>query len=207
MNSLEYNTERKKLIIPEYGRHVHQMIDQAVLVKDKAERNKMAKAIIGVMGNLNPHLRDVPDFQHKLWAQLFIMSDFKLDVDSPYPIPTAESFVGLPDEVPYPDKSRRFRHYGSVVKNMIAHALKMEQSEEKDALVYGIAYAMKRNYLKYNKDTVSDQTILGNLLEMSEGKLKLGEFDLPNEKSFGITQTERKQNQNNRKKKNKKRRY
>jgi hypothetical protein len=83
----------------------------------------------------------------------------------------------------------------------------MDQGEEKDALVYGIAYAMKRNYLKYNKDTVSDQTILGDLLEMSEGQLKLGEFDLPNEKSFGITQTERKQNHNNRKKKNKKRRY
>ena len=82
MNSLEYNTERKKLIIPEYGRHIHQMIDQAVLVEDKIERNNMAKAIIGVMGNLNPHLRDVPDFQHKLWAQLFIMSDFKLESEN-----------------------------------------------------------------------------------------------------------------------------
>ena len=84
MDSLEYNTERTKLIIPEYGRHIHQMIDQAVALKDREERNKMAKAIIGVMGNLNPHLRDVPDFQHKLWAQLLIMSNFELDVDSPF---------------------------------------------------------------------------------------------------------------------------
>ena len=114
----------------------------------------------------------------------------ELDVDSPYPIPTEESFQGLPDEVPYPQKSRRFRHYGSIVKNMIAHALTKEDGEEKDALVYGIAYAMKRNYLKYNKDTVSDATILGDLAEMSEGKLKLGEFDLPHEKAFGITQAE-----------------
>ena len=92
MNSLEYNTERKKLIIPEYGRHVHQMVGQAVLVKDKEERNKMAKAIIGVMGNLNPHLRDVPDFQHKLWAQLFIMSDFQLEVDSPFEKPSEDIY-------------------------------------------------------------------------------------------------------------------
>ena len=204
---MEYNTERTQLKIPEYGRNVQRMVDYCLTIEDKEHRSKVAQSIIDVIGNLNPAIRDAPDYAHKLWDHLFIMSDFKLDVDSPYPIPTAESFVGLPDEVPYPDKSRRFRHYGSVVKNMIAHALKVEQGEEKDALVYGIAYAMKRNYLKYNKDTVSDQTILGDLLEMSEGKLKLGEFDLPNEKSFGITQTERKQNQNSRKKKNKKRRY
>ena len=99
MNSLEYNTERTKLIIPEYGRHIHQMIDQAVALKDKDKRNNMAKAIIGVMGNLNPHLRDVPDFQHKLWAQLFIMSNFELDADSPFEKPSKEilfdGFVAL----------------------------------------------------------------------------------------------------------------
>ena len=93
MNALEYNTERSKLIIPEYGRHVHQMVDQAVALKDKEARNNMAKAIIGVMGNLNPHLRDVPDFQHKLWAQLFIMSNFELDADSPFEKPSKEIYV------------------------------------------------------------------------------------------------------------------
>ena len=99
MNTLEYNTKRTKLIIPEYGRHIHQMIDQAVAQKDKEERNKMAKAIIGVMGNLNPHLRDVPDFQHKLWAQLFIMSDFQLDVESPYDKPSKEVYDIAEDTV------------------------------------------------------------------------------------------------------------
>ena len=103
MNSLEYNTERKKLIIPEYGRHVHQMVEQAVLVKDKVEKNNMAKAIIGVMGNLNPHLRDVPDFQHKLWAQLFIMSDFKLEVDSPFEKPSEDIYKNAkPNKLNYP---------------------------------------------------------------------------------------------------------
>ncbi len=183
------------------------MVDYCLTIEDKEHRSKVAQSIIDVIGNLNPAIRDAEDYAHKLWDHLFIMSDFQLDVDSPYPIPTEESFQGLPDEVPYPQKSRRFRHYGSVVKNMIAHALTKEDGEEKDALVYGIAYAMKRNYLKYNKDTVSDATILGDLAEMSEGKLKLGEFDLPHEKAFGITQAERKQGQNNRKKKNKKRRY
>lgn len=205
---MEYNTDRTQLKIPEYGRNVQRMVDYCLTIEDKEHRSKVAQSIIDVIGNLNPAIRDAEDYSHKLWDHLFIMSDFKLDVDSPYPIPTEESFQGLPDEVPYPQKSRRFRHYGSIVKNMIAHALTKEDGQEKDALVYGIAYAMKRNYLKYNKDTVSDATILGDLAEMSEGKLKLGEFDLPHEKAFGITQVERKQGQNNRKKKiNKKRRY
>ena len=95
MDTLVYNTQKKKLIIPEYGRHIHDMIDQAVALKDKEKRNEMAKAIIGVMGNLNPHLRDVPDFQHKLWAQLFIMSDFQLDVESPYDKPLKEVYENL----------------------------------------------------------------------------------------------------------------
>ena len=89
MNVLQYNTNRKQLIIPEYGRHIHLMVEQIMGKKDKGERNKLAKAVIGVMGNLNPHLRDVPDFQHKLWDQLFIMSNFKLDVDSPFEKPEA----------------------------------------------------------------------------------------------------------------------
>ena len=124
MNSLEYNTERKKLIIPEYGRHVHQMVDQAVLVKDKEERNKMAKAIIGVMGNLNPHLRDVPDFQHKLWAQLFIMSDFQLDVDSPFEKPSEDIYKNsMPNKLNYPQSHHKSRFYGNNIKKMIDIAI------------------------------------------------------------------------------------
>jgi len=204
---MEYNTERTQLKIPEYGRNVQRMVDYCLTLEDKEHRSKVAQSIIDVIGNLNPAIRDAEDYAHKLWDHLFIMSDFKLDVDSPYPIPTEESFQGLPDEVPYPVKSRKFRHYGSIVKTMIAHALTKEDGEEKDALVYGIAYAMKRNYLKYNKDTVSDTTIMNDLMEMSEGQLKFGEFDLPHEKAFGITQAERKLGQNTRKKKTKKRRY
>lgn len=206
---MEYNTERKLLKIPEYGRNVQRMVDYCLTIEDKEHRSKVAQSIIDVIGNLNPAIRDAPDYAHKLWDHLFIMSDFKLDVDSPYPIPTAESFVGLPDEVPYPRKSNKFRHYGSIVKTMITKARGMENGEEKDALVYGIAYAMKRNYLKYNKDTVSDQTILNDLGEMSEGELALKEFELPHAKSFNITAAEKNhglhKKKNNQKKK--KRRY
>ena len=173
MNSLEYNTERKKLIIPEYGRHIHQMIDQAVLVEDKIERNNMAKAIIGVMGNLNPHLRDVPDFQHKLWDQLFIMSQFQLDVDSPYPKPSKEIFEQKPEKLNYPQNHPKYRFYGNNIKKMIDVAVSWEDGEMKSQLVYVIANHMKKCFLNWNKDTVEDTVIYEHLFELSNGKISL----------------------------------
>ena len=180
MNSLEYNTERKKLIIPEYGRHVHQMVDQAVLVKDKAERNKMAKAIIGVMGNLNPHLRDVPDFQHKLWAQLFIMSDFQLDVDSPFEKPSEDIYKNSkPNKLNYPQSHPKYRFYGNNIKKMIDIAIGWEDGDLKNKLVLNIANHMKKCFLNWNKDSVEDKVIVDHLSDMSNGDLKLADSDLP----------------------------
>jgi hypothetical protein len=201
---MEYNTERTTLKIPEYGRNVQRMVDYCLTIEDKEHRSKVAQSIIDVIGNLNPAIRDAPDYAHKLWDHLFIMSDFELDVDSPYPIPTAESFVGLPEEVPYPVKSRKFRHYGSIVKTMLGRAVSMEDGEEKEALIHGIAYAMKRNYLKFNKDTVDDKTILADLQEMAEGKLKVEDIELPHPKAFNISAAERNplgKKKNNKKKK------
>ena len=180
MNSLEYNTERKKLIIPEYGRHVHQMVDQAVLVKDKAERNKMAKAIIGVMGNLNPHLRDVPDFQHKLWAQLFILSDFQLDVDSPFEKPSEDIYKNSkPNKLNYPQIHPKYRFYGNNIKKMIDIAIGWEDGDLKNKLVLNIANHMKKCFLNWNKDSVEDKVIVDHLIDMSNGDLKLKDSDLP----------------------------
>ena len=113
--SLEYNTERPRLIIPEYGRHIQKMIEKAVLLKDRDERNRTAHSIVAVMGNLFPHLRDVPDFQHKLWDQLFIMSDFKLDVDSPFEKPTPMTLRKQPERLPYPQAHPKYRFYGNVI--------------------------------------------------------------------------------------------
>ena len=133
MEVLKYNTQRKPLIIPEYGRHIHLMIDQIHEIESREERNKMAKSIIGVMGNLNPHLRDVPDFQHKLWDQLFIMSDFKLDVDSPFEKPQEEVLKARPERITYPVSIQKYRFYGNNISQMIKVARSWEEGEMKDA--------------------------------------------------------------------------
>ena len=171
--NLEYNSERQHLIIPEYGRHLQKLIDQATAIEDDVERNKAAKYIIQVMGGLNPHLRDVPDFQHKLWDQLFIMSDFKLDVDSPYPIPSREVLQLKPDVLKYPQNFPKYRFYGNNIKYMIDVANKWEDGELKSALVKVIANHMKKSYLSWNKDTVKDDVIFEHLYELSDGKINL----------------------------------
>ncbi|WP_348798983.1 DUF4290 domain-containing protein [Flavobacterium adhaerens] len=171
--NLEYNSERKHLIIPEYGRHLQKLIEQATLIEDDEKRNKTAKYIIQVMGSLNPHLRDVPDFQHKLWDQLFIMSDFKLVADSPYPIPSKEVLQLKPDALKYPQNYPKYRYYGNNIKYMIDVANKWEEGELKNALVKVIANHMKKSYLSWNKDTVKDEVIFEHLYELSNGKLNL----------------------------------
>lgn len=170
---LEYNAERPHLIIPEYGRHLQKLIDQATEIPDREERNKAAKYIIQVMGTLNPHLRDVPDFQHKLWDQIFIMSDFRLDVDSPYPIPTRDVINLKPERLPYPQRNPKYRFYGNNITNMIEVANSWEEGEMKSALVKVIANHMKKSYLSWNKDTVTDAVIFEHLYELSGGKLNL----------------------------------
>ena len=170
---LEYNAERPHLIIPEYGRHLQKLIDQATEIPDREERNKAAKYIIQVMGTLNPHLRDVPDFQHKLWDQIFIMSDFRLDVDSPYPIPTRDVINLKPERLPYPQRNPKYRFYGNNITNMIDVANSWEEGEMKSALVKVIANHMKKSYLSWNKDTVTDTVIFEHLYELSEGTLNL----------------------------------
>lgn len=170
---LEYNAERPHLIIPEYGRHLQKLIDQATEIPDREERNKAAKYIIQVMGSLNPHLRDVPDFQHKLWDQIFIMSDFRLDVDSPYPIPTRDVINLKPERLPYPQRNPKYRFYGNNITNMINVANSWEEGEMKSALVKVIANHMKKSYLSWNKDTVTDTVIFEHLYELSGGKLNL----------------------------------
>ena len=171
--NLEYNSEREHLIIPEYGRHLQKLIEQATIIEDDEKRNKAAKYIIQVMGSLNPHLRDVPDFQHKLWDQLFIMSDFKLTADSPYPIPSREVLQLKPDVLKYPQNFPKYRYYGNNIKYMIDVANKWEEGEMKSALVKVIANHMKKSYLSWNKDTVKDDVIFEHLYELSDGKLNL----------------------------------
>tara|TARA_B100001057_G_scaffold496184_1_gene597002 strand:+ start:1482 stop:2126 length:645 start_codon:yes stop_codon:yes gene_type:complete len=179
METLQYNTKRTQLIIPEYGRHVQLMINQILETQDREERNKMARAVIGIMGNMNPHLRDVPDFQHKLWDQLFIMSNFQLDVDSPFEKPQQEVLEQKPDRLAYPQRNPKYRFYGNNIKSMINVAMNWEDGDLKNALVYNIANHMKKCFLNWNKDTVQDEVIFNHLLELSDNKLKVREEDLP----------------------------
>ncbi|MDD7887884.1 DUF4290 domain-containing protein [Flavivirga sp. 57AJ16] len=173
IDNLEYNTEREHLIIPEYGRHMQKMINYAKTIEVKEERNKVAKAIISVMGNMQPHLRDVPDFQHKLWDQLFIMSNFELDVDSPYEKPTKELFEERPEPLKYPQNFPKYRFYGNNIKIMIDVANTWEEGDLKEALTFTIANHMKKCFLNWNKDTVEDAVIYNHLYELSEGKINL----------------------------------
>lgn len=175
---MEYNTSLPRLIIPEYGRNVQKMVDYVLTIEDREERNKQAQNLIEIIGNLNPQVRDVPDFKHKLWDHLFIMSDFRLDVDSPYPKPARETFMEKPEQVPYPANNRRYRHYGNVIRKMIEYAVQQEPGEYKEKLKIAIANHMKKTYLIWNKDTVDDEVILKEMNELAEGKLTLENMDL-----------------------------
>lgn len=172
---LTYNSARPDLAIPEYGRNIHNMIDYAKSVADREERNKIAQAIISVMGQLFPHLRDIDDYKHKLWDHLHIIANFELDVDSPYPKPEAETLAQKPERVPYPQGKMKYGHYGSILEELIGKACEYEEGDEKNTLTLMIANLMKRHYLTYNRSSVNDALIKDQLQELSGGKLKLAE--------------------------------
>jgi hypothetical protein len=171
----EYNTQRPRLIIPEYGRHVQRMVEHCMSVEDHAERTRLAKAIIQVIGRLNPQLRNAEDGDHTLWDHLYIMSDFKLDVDSPFPMPTPEELDTKPEPMPYPQGNIRYGHYGRLVERMIERCTSLEPGEERDAFATHIGNIMKRQFLAWNRDTVPDGVIVKDLAELSKGKIRLRE--------------------------------
>ena len=170
---MEYNTSRKQLILPEYGRNIQKLVEYCKTIKDKEERNKMAQAIIDIMGNMYPHFRDIADFKHKLWDHLQIMSEYELDIDSPYEAPPKETLRSNPDPVPYNNKEIKYKHYGKVIERLIEKATEFEEGEEKNALIETIGNQMKKNYLTWNKDTVSDDQIFKDIEELSGGKIKV----------------------------------
>lgn len=170
---MQYNTSREDLTIPEYGRHVQQMVEIAIAIEDKEERNKAAKSIIRVMGQLNPSLRDVDEFTHKLWDHLHIISDFKLDVDSPFPIPTKDSLESKPDRLAYNETFIKNKHYGKIIPQYIKEAIALPEGEEREALVFYIANMMKKAYVTYNKDSVTDVEIFNDLKRLSNGQLNI----------------------------------
>jgi hypothetical protein len=181
----DYNTSRPKLILPEYGRNIQKMVDYVLTISDRDERNRLAQAVIIIMGNMNPHLRDINDFKHKLWDHLAIMSNFKLDIDYPYEIPQPEEFAEKPRRVKYNNTEIRYRHYGSIVENLIREAVKLPEGEDKDTLTRLIANHMKKSYLAWNRDSVTDEIILADLYELSGRRLIIKEgLKLSDQKDF-----------------------
>ena len=169
----DYNTGRKKLALPEYGRNVQKMVDHMLVIEDREERNKAAHTIISMMGNLNPQMREYGDFKHKLWDHLAIMADFKLDIDSPYILPTVEILHEKPRSVPYNKNNIRFRHYGYIVEQMIEAATKIDDPAKRETMVKIIANHMKKAYLTWNRENVTDEIIFNDLKELSGGRLEV----------------------------------
>ena len=175
---MKYNTQEKRLPLPEYGRSVQNMIDYAVTIKDRSERQRCANTIITIMGNMFTHLRDVPDFKHKLWDHLAIMSDFKLDIDYPYEIVRRESLSSKPERLTYNLNRIHFRHYGRNLEAIIRKAADMPEGDERDALINLLANNMKKNYYAWNKDNTDEDKIIEDLRLLSDGKIDLKRGDI-----------------------------
>jgi hypothetical protein len=200
----DYNSTRSKLLLTEYGRNVQNMVKYIVNLPTKEERNRYANVVIDLMGFLNPHLRDVADFKHKLWDHLHIISDYKIDVDSPYPLPSPEAIHIKPEPLGYPNQRIKYKHYGKTIELMIAKAKAIDEPARKQHMVQAIANFMKMAYVQWNKDSVTDESILSDLRELSNGELKLEdnvnlarvEYRTPVQNTR--TNNQRNNNQNNR---------
>ena len=174
---MEYNTDRPQLHMPEYGRIIQQLVERCKELATKEERNEMAVAIVDFMGQRNPQLRDEENYKHKLWDHLFILSNYDLDVDSPYPFPTIEELSEKPKKMEYPKLQGDFKFYGKSILQLIDKAIELEAGDEKDALIQVIANNMKKSYNVYNKEHVQDEVIFRHLKDLSENRLDLTSLD------------------------------
>jgi hypothetical protein len=172
---MDYNTSRNKLVISEYGRNVQKMAEHAISLEDRDQRTRLAALIVNVMAQLNPGIREMSDYKQKLWDHLHIISGFRLDVDSPYPVPEKENLERRPETVPYRSNGIRYRHYGKNIENVIATVSDIEDGPKKDELIRMIANQLKKLYLNWNRESVTDEVIAAHLAEISGGKLILPE--------------------------------
>ena len=175
---MEYNTKQKKLALPEYGRSVQKMVDHALTIEDREERQRCAATIVEVMGSMFPNTRNLPDYERKLWDHLAIMSDFTLDIDYPFEVIRKEEFHVAPERVPYQTGEIRNRHYGRIVEQMIAHACTLPEGEERDQLVELIVIQMKKNHIAWNKDGVEDKKILEDLRVYTKGAIDINDREI-----------------------------
>ena len=194
MDNMEYNTTRNHLIMREYGRHIQKMIEYLVTLEDKEKRQRNAYAVIELMGFLNPHLKNVEDFRHKLWDHLFLISDFKLEVSSPYPIPTRETLRARPKPLKYPKRYPKFSHLGKNLEIVINKALAEENPEKRNGFANAVAYYMKLAYNNWHKETVHDDAIQSELTNLTAGQLEF--TNTPYVKSFRPNENRERDRQN-----------
>lgn len=194
------------MIMPEYGRNIQNMVNHMLTIEDRNERNKAAQTIINIMGNMYPYLRDINDFKHKLWDHLAIMSNYQLDIDSPYPAPEREALVEAPAKVPYSTHRLKFRHYGVVLEQLVEAASDYKSGEEKEDLIKMLANHMKKCYLTWNKDAVDDEKIYEDLSILSNGKIQRNDIELAETRDI-INTKRRKVQRNNTRNNNQNQRY
>ncbi len=182
---MDYNSNRKKLLLPEYGRHIQKMVDHCVSIQDKEERTRCAHSIIVNMGNMFPHLRDVNDFKHKLWDHLAIMSDFVLDIETPFELPEKETLYERPKKLAYNNERIKYRHYGRTIEKMIDKAAEMEEGEHKRHLIMLIANNMKKSLLMWNKDFPGDERVFNDIVSMSGNKIEISDdIKIPEQREY-----------------------
>jgi hypothetical protein len=170
---MEYTTTLSKLILPEYGRNIQKLVNNAVMIEDKEERQKYIEGVINLMGRMYPYLRELQDFKHKLWDHLLIMSEFKLAEDSPYPLTDLLPGIEKPAKIPYKSKSFKYKHFGRNMVEMLNYAAKLEDGDEKILLTALLANHMKKLFLTWSKDIVDDDYIFKMIKEMTSDKLEV----------------------------------
>ncbi|MFV0605378.1 MAG: DUF4290 domain-containing protein [Niabella sp.] len=183
---MEYNTTRTQMAMREYGRHVQKMVDHILTIEDPEKRQQNAESLIELMGFLNPHLKNVEDFKHKLWDHLFLISDFKLEVKSPYPIPTAETLRAKPEPMPYPNRISKLAHLGKNLEDLIQKGLDEQDAEKRQGFANAIAYYMKLAYNNWHKEVVHDDAIQSELSDITDGQLAF--TNTPHVKSYNMKQ-------------------
>ena len=197
---LSYNTEMEHIVISEYGRNIQEMIKKLPEIEDRKVRTEAARHIVGVMAQMTPQVKESDDFQHKLWDLLYIISDFKLDVDSPYDPPVIET-QKKPNHIDYQNNTIKYGHYGHYLVKMIEAAAQEENEELRTALAVSLAGQMRRNYMEWNKSVVNDQTIIDDLKNISGGRLTLPDDTKLNGEPVRKSQKPQQQQQNKKKKK------
>lgn len=171
--SLSYNTERKHLVIQEYGRNIQNMIEHLLNIDDKTNRTQAAHFVVSVMAQMNPQVKDTEDFMHKLWDHMHIIANYKLDVDGPYEMPSKAIQEKKPEHPGYSQRKPVYGHYGHYLLQMVELAKKLENEEEKAAMSLSIANQLKKDYLNWNRESVNDSIILEELERVSNGVLSL----------------------------------